>query len=127
MARHIDADEFKDWLLKNSITEEEIWESRCICNWIDAQPTVNQWIPCSERQPDKDGDYLVTIKYHIMDKPICIKSSYANDLYEVDDFDFEDKKGKSGWYYYDSEYGYGEETNVIAWTQLPDPYRGDQP
>lgn len=30
---------------------------------VDRQPKVGQWIPCSERLPEVDGEYLVTTKY----------------------------------------------------------------
>ncbi len=74
-------------------------------------------------KPKKDGRYLVVttinwntikddIKYHIQ------ISNFAKNLYEVDKYDFPNDK-RSGWYKYDSEYGYYEIDNVIAWTELP--------
>lgn len=89
-------------------------------------PSAQQWTPCSERLPEENGDYLVTIKLNIYVSNICSVIGYANDLYEVDEYDFHDKKGVSGWFFYDSEYGFGEETNVIAWMPLPEPYKEEQ-
>ena len=89
---------------------------------VDGVPAP-QWIPCSERLPEENGDYLVTIKLNIYVSNICSVIGYANDLYKVDEYDFHDKKGVSGWFFYDSEYGFGEETNVIAWMPLPEPYK----
>ena len=42
---------------------------------IDNQPTVNEWIPCSERLPEENGHYLAT--YH--------HKSYGNYLPLFDD------------------------------------------
>ena len=88
-------------------------------------PSVTQksgkWIPVSERLP-KDGTYLVTVE-RIIGHPTVDINSFAKDLYKVDEFDFCDKKGKCGWYNYDSEYGYWEDDKVIAWMPLPEPYK----
>lgn len=68
--------------------------------------------------------YLVLIPYTIGRSPHIPKYyyrilDYAKDLYEVDDWDFNDKKGKPGWYDYDSEWGYSEIENVAFWAELP--------
>lgn len=72
------------------------------------------WIPTKERVPDKNGEYLTLSKkgnYYI--------SSWTSNLYKLDKYDFPDKKGKSGFYRYDSEYGYYEDTDVEYWMPLP--------
>ena len=48
---------------------------------------------------------------------------YANDLYKIDRFDFHDKKGVAGWFYFDDEYGLIEVENVIGWRPLPETYK----
>jgi len=79
------------------------------------------WIPVSEK-PLKDGAYLVTRKTY--GKPIIDTVKYAKDLYTIDKFDFADKKGQSGWYGYDSDFGYYEVTeSIIAWMSLPEVYK----
>ena len=80
-----------------------------------------RWIPVSERLP-KDGVYLVTVE-RTLGKPRIETKSFAKDLNRVDDFDFSEHK--CGWYDYDSEYGYWEDTNVIAWMSLPEPYKAE--
>lgn len=81
-----------------------------------------QWIPCSERLPDKDGDYLITYD-----------ESYANDydydrLVSIAPFEvaseafgyWYQRLGTNGWV--------GEDwisIPVVAWMPLPEPYRGD--
>lgn len=77
---------------------------------IRAIPTADrpqEWIPCSERMPNKQSDYLVTI------------SLYDNSTY-VDVLHFH--KGK--FYEIDSEWGDVEYDDVTAWMPLPKPWKG---
>ena len=65
---------------------------------IDEQPSVqpeSNWIPCSERLPEKRGFYLTTTK----DKAVYC------DHWNEDNFDRTEM--------------------VIAWMPLPAPYKGD--
>lgn len=80
---------------------------------------VSRWIPVSERLPE-DGTYLVTLEIVYSGEPITDIRSFAKDLNKVDEFDF--SKHKCGWYDYESDYGYWEDTGVIAWMPLPKPY-----
>lgn len=66
--------------------------------------------------PKKDGRYLIWQHSQVE------IAWYADNLYTVDDYNFEDKKGCSGWYKYDSEYGYYELDDVKAWQELPADY-----
>lgn len=82
------------------------------------------WIPCSERLPDKAGEYLVTHGSNLDGyRRVGIKM-YSPNLHNVDKFDFPNKK-RPGWYDYDSEYGHYEWNDVIAWMLLPEPYKAD--
>lgn len=74
------------------------------------------WTPASN-PPKEDGEYLVSTTY---DTTKIL--SYANNLQQVDEYDFWNVKG-AGWYDYDSEYGYGLYDEVIAWCELPEPYK----
>lgn len=85
----------------------------------------NRWIQCSERLPVEDGEYLCQWKFngqYVMDI-LC----FSNDLFEVDEFDFYEYKGmkKKAFYGCDSEFGYFEHNNIIAWMPLPEPYKGE--
>ena len=49
-----------------------------------------------------------------------------DDLYQIDEYDFNDKKGQKGWFYCDHEYGYYcEDNSVYAWMPLPEPCRAE--
>ena len=48
-----------------------------------------------------------------------IRFGFVIDMFRIDMFDFADKKGVSGWYRYDSEFGYFEVEDVIAWQPKP--------
>ena len=95
---------------------------------IKALPPVEQkqrWIPVSERLPEENGEYLVTVKPTFKNMKNYIKHcDFALNLYKVDEYDFVDKKGVAGFYKYDSEYGYYEVTDIVAWMPLPEPYEG---
>lgn len=84
----------------------------------------NKWIPVSERLPEKNGPYLVTQKATFTDYVYISAIGYAHNLYDVDEYDFADKK-RPGWYEYDSEWGYQELDGVIAWMPLPEPYKAE--
>ena len=76
-----------------------------------AQPE-QRWIPCGERLPEEDGQYLITVKY-----------KHVNDSYE----DVYAEHGE----WYDGRwdmfcFGHcGEVEDIIAWMPLPEPYKED--
>lgn len=72
-----------------------------IVNQMPSAQTEQQWISCSERLPDKNGEYLITLE--MMDG-----------TYECDMDKFNGKK----WDCY-------HKGDVVAWQTLPEPYRGD--
>lgn len=84
----------------------------------------HQWISVKDRLPSQDGYYLVAYKLQTI-PPIWQFNVYpfALDLYKTDKFDFPRKKykGKSGFYFYDSEYGFCEDSRVTHWMPLPQP------
>lgn len=72
---------------------------------IDYSP----WIPCSERLPEEDGQYLITVKYKHVDG--------------YDDIYAEHGEWADGrWDMFC--FGHcGEVENIIAWMPLPEPYK----
>ena len=81
---------------------------------IEALPSAQpeqHWIPCNERLPEENGQYLITVKY-----------KHVNDSYE----DVYAEHGE----WLDGEwdmfcFGHcGEVEDIIAWLSLPEPYKG---
>ena len=66
---------------------------------------IGEWIPCSERLPEKSGRYLVT--------------NTRLGAFEVTWNIFYNGKGEApeGWLY---------EDGTIAWMPLPEPYKGEE-
>ena len=92
---------------------------------IDEASTIEpeaSWIPCAMKLPEDRTYCFVTQKVG----PVRFTSSaaYACDLSNVSKYDFCDKKNTSGFYYHDSEDGYVEAVDVVAWIPLPKPYEG---
>lgn len=77
------------------------------------------WIPCDERLPETDGRYLTIRKLRSCE--IIGINTYSTNLNSIDSYIF--RECKSGFYSYDSEYGYYPETNIIAWLPLPEVYK----
>ena len=114
---------FHGWVDKHGDynAPDDIVEYQRIEALPSAKPTVEtepMWTFCDDKLPDKPGKYL-TYRYN---NPYGFYNvtGFADDLYKIDEYDFCDRKGKSGWYLYDSEYGYFE-LEVDAWMKLPEP------
>ena len=89
--------------LVGSDRERVQFDKDCKQNTVDllkCAPTIElqqQWIPCSERLPEKTNPYLVTVSNWNIPQQVDHFSTY------------------SGW----NEYG----DRVLAWMPLPAPYR----
>lgn len=88
---------------------------------------MEKWISVKDRLPNKDGRYLVTYGYIVDLNYRYIKTvEFAENLTKLDNYDFpKNEYNRAGFYDYDSEYGYCEETNVLAWMELPPVYEGE--
>lgn len=110
--RLIDADALKRksqkvateaWKLRIKATVEVILNQ--FIDYIDAAPTIKpepQWIPCSERLPEKEGNYLTTVQ------PTY---NHAKDIRIA--------HWSSRWVGY-------VKSEIIAWMPLPEPYKEGQ-
>ena len=79
---------------------KDLEPSQYIESLPSAQPK-QQWIPCSERLPDKEGQYLVT------DEAGGVVSIICDVFFHYDD-------GAPTWLL---------SQNVVAWMPLPEPYK----
>lgn len=73
-------------------------------NIIKNQPKVGEWIPCSERLPEKTGYYLVQLSRKLPNE------DYADRVVVL--YNGEDKEFMT------------YERFIIAWQPLPEPYKG---
>ena len=83
--------------------------------------TPYNWTSVKDKLPDKDCKCWVT-----NDRGSVFSCDFTTNLYEIDEYDFIDKK-RPGFYEYDSEYGYFEWDGIIAWMPYyePEPYKED--
>ncbi len=79
---------------------------------IKSQPKVGEWIPCSERLPEKDGVYIVDDR--------AFNSPWVHTAgFKVSSKAWCENHGV----YYDDKYGRYEDGRVIAWQPLPEPWK----
>ena len=81
----------------------------CYVKAIEAvrkQPKVSEWIPCSERLPEANGEYICTQEIHSLSTGKIIGESV--ELVE----------------FYGGGWMRAKHLKVIAWQPLPDPYIG---
>lgn len=80
-----------------------------------------KWISVKDKLPEKHDAYLCA-EYSKMFNQYFVRILYfAEDLYKWDRFAFPDGKGKSGFYWSDSEWGCGLADGVTHWMPLPEP------
>lgn len=117
--RLIDADELKQNLSSLVVGGEKAIEKTTYENsWIygihtayreiNEAPTIEipQWIPCTDRLPEKTGYYLV--------------SDRRGDVYSTN-FDY--LRGEMCFGYDDLDGCFVKDDTVIAWMPLPEPYK----
>lgn len=86
---------------------------------LDAEKR-QRFMPVTERLPNGEAErYLVASSLTAAGLWVSI-CYYADNLEEVDKYDFEDEK-HGGFYFYDDEYGYREKIGVQYWMPLPEP------
>ena len=78
-----------------------------------------EWIPCSERLPEKDGRYLVT--YPLLWYNLWVSTAW----YGTPPMPSRPVKGKC-FFVSDDEYGDVPYYDVLAWMPLPEPWKGGE-
>lgn len=97
-----------------------------IMRTINKQPTVNEWIPCSDRLPEDYDNrfYMCTVENHEDDPPMFCQYEegygfgFWNDIYDEHTLGFVDSEFKTN-----EELGCEK---VIAWMPLPEPYEENE-
>ena len=84
--------------------------------------TVQQWIPVSERIPDKKGKYLALLEY----VKCTMILNFSLDFVVCDEYGFPTKEKKSCFYYYDDDWENIEVPEVTHWMPIPEPPKGAQ-
>ena len=88
---------------------------------IENAPTIEpqqRWIPCSEREPEKYGEYRITWTTSASKKRFIGDSEYeVTDVWDADHYRF-----KGEWLLDDYVKNYPD-VKVIAWKPLEEPYR----
>ena len=126
--RLIDADALKLGIISQSNTGREDYSTELVCEFIDQQPTVGGWIPCSERMPDIDKIVLVSQTYswkHFEDgASVTIGRLHQREKNTIPYWEFQ---------YYRPDFKHGTIMDngiicpgseyVVAWQPLPDPYQ----
>ena len=88
---------------ENGVVYSEYEEAVDVIEKALADRPHGEWIPCSERLPEKDGEYLV-----------CWCGAWGVDICFAE-------YSKCGKYWY-AKYG-SEYRGVTAWMPLPEPYK----
>lgn len=87
---------------------------------IDAEPVKHrEWVQCSERLPNEEGEYMVTLKMFSDD------DGFIDLLYYGEPLMPNCKVKGACWYRSVSEWGdvVYDDTDILAWMPLPKPYR----
>lgn len=96
----------------------EMFTDHLIANGV----TVQQWIPVSERLPDKKGKYLALLEY----VKCTMILNFSLDFLVCDEYGFPTKEKKSCFYYYDDDWENIEVPEVTHWMPIPEPPKGAQ-
>lgn len=75
-----------------------------------------KWIPVTDRLPEEEGEYLITVLL-VSGSPTVFSVYFG---YEDDD------STKMTFHRWDDEYWHCWKPDVIAWRELPEPYKGDK-
>lgn len=78
---------------------------------LEALPSTDRWIPCSERLPITYGEYLITVQSYPNKRRVST-AGYFDII-------------KKGFGTFRSS-GIWEKWDVIAWMPLPEPYKGER-
>ena len=85
---------------------------------------ITDWISVEKELPKVEREYLVTLEMNLLGE-ICTYidiAYFSKDLYTVDNWEFQDKKGIAGFYKHSWNGGVGE-VKPKAWQPLPEKFK----
>lgn len=108
--------------LLKTLNENKIEFNSDVNYFIMHAPSVNQWIPCSERLPEEDKDVLITYQYQEGEgdrsHSYCDITTYGDGYFGGRKCSF--KEWRAPFEYFHSNY------EVVAWMPLPEPWKGEE-
>ena len=89
---------------------------------LDQLDEQDEWVSVNDRLPSDDEEVLTQAEDGIYNL-----FRYTEDLYKIDNYDFADCKNKKvgGFYGYDSEFGYFEVDDIVAWKPI-EPFKSKE-
>lgn len=151
-AEQLCKDLMKRWTTADKDKEKLISEvmAEIVTPIVVAQPTVNQWIPVSERLPKCEQEVLICTEKKFVGRDAYIDSIVTPAIYEdgtmlevesgwswydidFDEWDDEEDCGiiPMGWFENrhfnpDEVYNNPVDRKVVAWMPLPEPWKGGE-
>ena len=100
----------------DTIKEKTKADFIALCADESSSENPNKWIPVSERLPEFNGRYLVSLPSRLIHEEYNVMIlNFAKSLHGV--------PNKEAWYEVDSNMVLNEVPGVIAWMPLPEPYK----
>ena len=81
----------------------------------------DKWIPCSVAMPEKYGEYQITWTTSVSKNRLIGAAEYDLSM----EYDHDNNRFKGEWILDEYIKAYPD-VKVIAWRELPEPYRGEQ-
>ncbi|MBR7089241.1 MAG: DUF551 domain-containing protein, partial [Lachnospiraceae bacterium] len=111
---------FEPLLVPNDI-EINIEQEPCTDLCVEQLPPVTpqksgKWIPVSERLPEKYGEYLITWT------GVCGKQR-SKPLIGIAEYEIYEPENYEDWITTDNEFRHYHDIKVLAWQELPEPYK----
>lgn len=100
--------------------ERDGTEECSVVRFLKELPSVQQWIPCSERLPEEDVEVLISYRYKEGEGDTShtdIDITTYGQMYFGGNKVGNYKHWRAPFQYFESNY------EVIAWTPLPEPYK----
>lgn len=113
MSRLIDADALKDWLEIVPLTGDGGVDINDLVEHIDLMPTAREWIPCSERTPKEEDEYICTMEDGQVQECGFVPRSVNYKM--------------TGWSTCEADgFKLLRDEEILAWMPLPEPYEDSE-